>query len=98
MTTPRPALIGLAPDGGVVVGGPRVGVDHQRHDIGFENGLLRAGDADHLDLPAAADAARPAHAGGIHDSEPASMPRQHRVNRVPRRPRHVADEDPLFTQ
>jgi hypothetical protein len=81
----------------VLLGRAGAGVNHKGDDIGVEDGFFRAGDTDHFHFPAASDATRLPHARRVDDAEAAAVPRQHGVNRVARRPRHVADEYALFT-
>ena len=98
MTTPRPARSASPPIAASCSVAPGAGVDHQRDDVGVEDRFLRAGDADHLHLSAAAHASRLPHAGRVDDAEAAAMPREHRVDGVAGRARHVADQHALLAQ
>ena len=71
-------------------------IEDERDHIRVRDGLLRERDAHDFNFAAAPDATRPAHAGGVHDSEPAAMPQERHIDRVARRTGHIADQHALL--
>ena len=98
MMTPRAGLVGFAGDRRVLIGGPLDRVDDHDGDVRL---LDRAARDDHrhpLDLPGPRDSPRPPDPGGIEDPERALLPFEDGVHRIPRRPRHVADDGAFLFQ
>jgi serine/threonine-protein kinase len=91
-------LLGLAGDRRVLIGGPFGRVDEQHRHVRLADGAPREDDAQRLELAAAGHAPRASDAGCVHDPERAMVPLQHRIDRVPRGPRRLADEGALLVE
>ncbi len=94
----RPGFLGFAGDRRVLVGRPLDRVDDEDGDVRLFDRPARDHDRDPLDLPRPRHASGPPDAGGVKNAERALLPLEHGVNRIPRRPRHVAHDRPLLAQ